>query len=186
MRIGVIAEATSDVEILYQLTCKLIDENTFSFKKFVGRGCGKLRTKCTAWATNLITKGCSYLVVIHDLDDNDESDLRRELTGAVAGIPYKAHLILIPVREIEAWLLTDANALQKVFGFAKSPKLPGQPENIPDPKAKLAEVVWKSGRKHYVNTIHNKKIASAMSISKAKTCASFRPYPVFVSKHLKN
>ncbi len=73
MRIGIIAEEASDVEVLYELTCKLMNENMFSFKKFIGHGCGKLHRKCTAWAENLLLRGCSHLVVIHDLDNNDEA-----------------------------------------------------------------------------------------------------------------
>ena len=44
--IGVIAEEVNDVEVLYEMTCKIVSENSFSFKLFVGHGCGKLRRKC--------------------------------------------------------------------------------------------------------------------------------------------
>ncbi len=186
MKIGVIAEEKNDVEVLYELTCKLIDKNAFSFKQFIGHGCGKLRRKCTQWAKNLLQRGCSYLVVIHDLDKYGEDTLRQELTKSVKDIHYNAHLILIPVREIEAWLLTDANALRKVFGLTKAPKLPGKPESLIDPKKQLEELIWKSDKKRYINTIHNQKIAAAMSIEKAKMCKSFCPYPTFVSEHLNN
>lgn len=186
MKIGIIAEEKNDVEVLYELTCKLIDENAFSFKQFIGHGCGKIQGKCTKWAENLLRRGCSCLVVIHDLDVNGKKKLHKKLTELVTHIPYTAHLILIPVREIEAWLLTDANALQEVFGLTKAPKLPGQPESIVDPKKELSEIVWKSGKKRYLNTIHNQKIAAAMSIEKAKMCKSFCPYPTFISEHLNN
>jgi len=186
MKIGVIAENKSDVDVLYELTCKLINENTFSFKKFVGQGCGKLRRKCAKWAEHLFKQGCSYLVIVHDLDRHNESELRRKLAGAVINTNYDAHLILIPTREIEAWLLTDANALQEVFKLSKVPKLPGQPESLIDPKKELEDLIRKSEKKVYVNTAHNKKIAAAMSIEKAKMCKSFCPYPTFVSEHLDN
>lgn len=186
MKIGVIAEETNDVDVLYYLTCKLIDEKSFSFKRFVGHGCGKLRRKCSAWADNLISRGCSHLVVLHDLDDYKQDALYKELSDSITHAPCSASLILIPVREMEAWLLTDPRALKKVFSLHKQPKLPGNPESILDPKKKLTEIIWKCGMKRYINTIHNKKIAKAMSISKAKTCKSFRPYPAFVSKHLKS
>ena len=57
IRIGVIAEDTSDVEVLYELTAKLIEPNKFSFRRFVGKGCGKIKRKCGAWASALQTKG---------------------------------------------------------------------------------------------------------------------------------
>ncbi len=53
-KIGVIAEEQNDIDVLYQYTCKIIPENSFSFLRFVGHGCGKLRKKCRAWAENLL------------------------------------------------------------------------------------------------------------------------------------
>jgi hypothetical protein len=53
IKIGVIAEESNDVEVLYEYTGKLIPANTFSFAQFVGHGCGKLRRKCRAWAGEL-------------------------------------------------------------------------------------------------------------------------------------
>jgi hypothetical protein len=185
MRIGVIAEGTSDVEVLYELTSKLIDGGTFSFKKFVGHGCGKLRRKCTAWAENLIGRGCTHLVVLHDLDGNTEDKLRTELTDFVCGVGFNGFVILIPVREIEAWLLVDPVALYSVFGMSRAPNLPSKPEAIPHPKEKLRDIIWRSCKKYYVNKIHNKKIAAAIRVNKVKKlCRSFRPYPEFIKSHI--
>ena len=83
LKIGVIAEEKNDVEVLYELTCKIINEREFSFKQFVGHGCGKLRRKCGAWAVNLLRRGCTHLVVVHDLDKRNESELRAELDSAI-------------------------------------------------------------------------------------------------------
>ena len=186
MDIGVIAEETNDVDVLYNLTCKLIDESTFSFKKFVGHGCGKLRRKCSAWASNLLSRGCSYLIVIHDLDNNNLDALQHELSVAIAHTSFESSLILIPVREMESWLLTDPQALMSVFNLRKTPKLPSKPETIIDPKKELTQVVWATGKKQYINTIHNAKIAKALRLNMIKKCKSFRPFPEFVAKNLKN
>jgi len=67
IRIGIIAEEQNDVEVMYALTCKLTAENNFSFRKFVGYGCGKLRKKCRAWAENLVAGGCTHLVVLSEV-----------------------------------------------------------------------------------------------------------------------
>lgn len=181
MKIGVIAEQINDVEVLYELTCKLTPENSFSFKKFVGHGCGTLRRKCSAWARILAAKGCSHLVVLHDLDDRRETELRATLEGSLETILSESRVILIPVQEIEAWLLTDAKALKEVFNMRRIPKVPTNPEAVDSPKEKLADIVWREARRRYVNTIHNKKIAAAARVSKVKTCVSFRPYPRFIS-----
>ncbi len=183
MKIGVIVEEDNDLDVLYQLTKKLVNSSRFSFKrKFVAHGCGMLRKKCKAWAENLLQRGCKHLIVLHDLDTHSESTLRKELEQHIKSIGFKAYLILIPIREMEAWLLVDSSALQKAFSMRKLPKVPTTPELIIDPKRKLAEIVWKDTRKRYTNTVHNSKIAALIQISKLNSkCRSFRPYPVFIS-----
>lgn len=184
MKIGVIAEDKSDVEVLYEFTCKLISENSFSFRKFVGRGSGKFRSKCKPWAENLLRAGCQYLIVLHDLDHNDEDMLRNDLESLVRDICYKSFVVLIPKQEIEAWLLTDANALKSVFNLSRAPKLPSDPESVDKPKEWLASTIWTTGKKRYINTLHNRRIASACDLSEMKKCRSFEPFPEFVKAHL--
>ncbi|MCK4792189.1 MAG: DUF4276 family protein [Desulfobacteraceae bacterium] len=183
MIIGVIAEDNSDIDVLYELTCKLTKENTFSFKSFNGHGSGMIRRKCTAWAKNLFQRGCSHLVVLHDLDEYKENELRLKLRACVHNVNFKGYVILIPVHELEAWLLADAKSLKEVFHMVKLPKLPRNPEAVKRPKEKLRDIIWKATNKYYVNTIHNKKIAAACRISKVKNCKSFCPYPKFITLH---
>ena len=113
LKIGVIAEEQNDVDVLYELTCKLIPEGEADFSKFIGHGCGKLRRKCEAWSRNLISRGCSHLVLMHDLDSNDEERLRKVLEKIIVDIGFTGYLIIIPIFEIEAWLLFDMLALKE-------------------------------------------------------------------------
>jgi len=184
--IGVIAEEQNDIDVLYQLTCKLTLESNFSFSRFVGHGCGALRRKCRAWSHNLIQRGCNHLVVIHDLDNNDEDSLREELEKSVRGIAFTGYIILIPTYEIEAWLLSDPLALKQTFNMKKLPNTPKHPETIRNPKEYLRDIVWKYCQKHYINTIHNKRIATATRIDKLSVCCSFSPYPDFINCHINN
>lgn len=183
MRIGVIAEELNDVEVLYEFTAKLIRRNSFSFSRFVGHGCGTLRRKCGAWATNLLTRGCAYLVVIHDLDDRKEKELRSVLESQIQDLDFKRTVVLIPIEEIEAWLLADSNALRSVFRMRTAPAVPRNPETITNPKEHLAGLVSRNSKTRYVNTIHNRKIAAAIQIELVKDrCPSFARYPQFLTK----
>ena len=180
MDIGVISEDRSDIDVLYELTCKLVKENECSFKMFSGTGCGKLRRKCTAWAQNLLRRGCSYLIIIHDLDQNNQQTLYQELRDLIHHVKFKCYVILIPIREIEAWLLSDPDAIQKTFNLSKKPKIPKKPELVQRPKEKLRDLVWSYGRKRYLNTIHNSRIAANLKLRNLKICKSFSPYPTFI------
>ena len=180
LKIGVIAEEKNDVEVLYELTCKIINEREFSFKQFVGHGCGKLRRKCGAWAVNLLRRGCTHLVVVHDLDKRNESELRAELDSAIKDTEFTRSLVLIPIEEIEAWLLADAKALKNTFKMRKQPKVPAKPETVADPKEHLADLVARHSKTKFLNTVHNKKIANAVGLSALKRCPSFAAYPPFI------
>lgn len=186
VKIGVIAEEQSDIDVLYELTCKLTLESNFSFSKFIGHGCGKLRKKCRAWSQVLIRRGCSHLVVIHDLDNNDEDCLRQKLEDNVHDITFTGHIILIPVYEIEAWLLSDPLALKQIFSMNKLPNISKHPETIRNPKQYLRDIVWKYCKKYYLNTVHNKKIARETRIEKLSACLSFSPYSEFLDCHVNN
>ena len=185
LNVGVIAEEQNDIDVLYEITCKLILEKEFSFSKFAAHGCGKLRKKCKPWSQNLIKRGCKLIVIMHDLDDNDVSDLRNELEKSVGGIGT-VHLILIPIHEIEAWLLSDPVAIKQTFHMKKLPRVPLHPETILKPKEHLRDIVWKYCKKHYINTIHNKTIANQTNLDKLSVCPSFLPYPKFIEANFQN
>jgi hypothetical protein len=183
LMIGVIAEERNDVDVLYELTSKLIPESSFSFKQFIGHGCGTLRRKCCAWADNLRQRGCLFLVVIHDLDKRDESELRTSLEREIEGRGFQQTVVLIPIEEIEAWLLCDPNAIRTVFRMQKLPTVPSQPEQVSNPKEFLSELVSKNSKSHYLNTVHNQKIAAELALDLLRgRCPSFLRYPKFLSK----
>ncbi len=160
MSIGLIAEDDSDVAVMKEITLKILKPQLIGFKKFVGDGCGKVRRKCGAWAQLLVRQGCRWIAVVHDLDTHDEAALRNRLSIAIAGANAEATVVVIPKREIEAWLLYDGKAIASAFRETKLPKLPKNPEVLEDPKKHLRDLIWATYRKDYVNTIHNLRIPS--------------------------
>jgi hypothetical protein len=176
---GIIAEDDSDVAVLREITLSLLRPKTIGFSRFVGDGCGKLRRKCGAWARNLVRQGCPWIVVVHDLDLNNERELRAQLEQAIAPARAKASVVLIPRREIEAWLLYDSAAIASAFREHRRPKLPGNPEALSDPKKHLRDLVWKKYHKEYLNTVHNPQIARHIDIPLLSRSGSFAPHLAF-------
>lgn len=182
MKIGIIAEDDSDVAVIRELTLKLLGNRHIKFKRFIGHGCGKLRRKCRAWAKHLVEQGCLWLAVVHDLDLNDEQQLREQLTNAIAEVRARATVVLIPRQEIEAWLLFDANAIATAFNERRRLRLPGNPEALLNPKRCLRELIWRSYRKDYLSTIHNELIAKHIDVLQLRRSGSFSRHPIFVNE----
>ena len=182
MKIGVIAEDDSDVMVIKELTLSLMKPRKIRFKRFVGGGCGKLRRKCRAWAENLVRQGCPWIIVAHDLDTCNEKELRAELSNAIADCRAEATVVLIPCREIEAWLLYDAEAIARAFNERQRPRLPHNPELLAEPKEFLGELVHREYDKEYLNTRHNELIAKNVDVARLRKSKSFAPHPPFVAQ----
>jgi hypothetical protein len=176
MNIGIIAEDESDVAVVKELTMSLLGQYCVGFKHFVGEGCGKLRRKCGAWARVLVRKGCSRIVVVHDLDDNIEETLRAEIAAEIAPARADGSVVLIPRREIEAWLLYDAGAIAAAFKETRYPPLPGRPESLQDPKKSLRDLIWRRYKKEYLYTVHNSRIAEHVNTTLLRESGSFAPH----------
>jgi hypothetical protein len=179
--IGVIAEDNSDIDVIYQIFSKYMNENEFKIKKFIGNGCGKLKSKCDAWTDNLFKSGCQHVFIFHDQDRECKIKLRKKLEKKVCPKKYSDTLIVIPVEELESWLLADENAIKNVFNLNAIPKKIQDCENIASPKEHLRDLVWRTGKKRYLNTIHNKMLAKEISLINLRRCSSYSLFDEFVS-----
>jgi hypothetical protein len=177
IKIGIIAEDKSDVDVIKEILAKYLPLSSFSVKHFVGQGCGKLKSKCQAWAVNLEKAGCEHIMVFHDLDRNDEANLRRELNEKLSAPETPPALIIIPTEELEAWLLTDIEALRKTFSISAREKIKALPhaETIKSPKEYLQKLVRQTFKKIYMNTLHNKTIAANIRLQQLQSCKSYEP-----------
>lgn len=183
--VGFIVEDKSDLDIVNELTKKAA-KKPFTVRYFSGRGCGRLRSQCSVWANNLRLQGCNRLIVLHDLDNENLSDLEKTLKGALGASPISPTILVIPVREIEAWLLADEAALSKTFQMKKPAKAVPNPETIVDPKAQLRKVIKAHSKNgiDYLSTVHGVKLAANCSLARLRRCASFAPLEAFAKKYL--
>ena len=186
-KIGIIAEDESDFISIKTLICRIANNYRLSTEKFIGKGCGKIKRKCNSWATTLKTKGCTVLFVVHDLDSNDLKTLQKEIRSSLEPCPIIKNLIVIPVQELEAWLLSDPEGIKKSLKLNKPPKIKSNTEMIDSPKEYLGNAIFKASNyeKPYINTKHNKIISEAVSINIIRNkCKSFIPFYDFIKTNL--
>jgi hypothetical protein len=186
--IGVIAEDDSDVEIVDELIKKILPQKRYSIKSFVGHGCGKVRGKCFQWANVLKTKGCSKLILLHDLDEHNFTSLNNQLCTALKNCSIPKHIVIIPIKEVEAWLLCDNQAIKRAMKLRENVPPVANPQAILDPKKKLGEIIYlRSGKtKRYLNSAHNRKIAAELNLASVrKCCTSYLPLERFVLENIK-
>lgn len=186
--VGIIAEDDSDVDSIKTLIHRISGNDLIGTKHFVGKGCGKINRKSNLWASNLKEKGCSLLILVHDLDNNDLKELEKKILSAIKPCPFDKYLICIPIQELEAWLLSDPDAIKSVFNLKKTPKITGFPYDINNPKEFLRNIIKKTSNNEiiYLNTKHNSKISQAISIDKVKEKnPSFITFYKFVVDNMK-
>ncbi|EOZ5125428.1 TPA: DUF4276 family protein [Pseudomonas aeruginosa] len=183
-KIGVIAEDNSDVDVIKEILSKYLKKEAFSITHFVGKGCGKLKSKCAAWVDQLEKKGCKHIFLFHDLDRNKEENLKRELTKKLENCSFPSTLIIIPREELEAWLLADTEAIRRVFAIQKKIKPFADIEQVKSPKEHLERLVRQQSEKKYLNTIHNKKIASEIDVSLLENYPSYQPFHNYVTTRI--
>ena len=182
-KVGLIAEDLSDVEVL-KLLVKKLTTKSISFAHFVGKGCGPLKRKTPGWCKNLKLKGCTKIVLVHDLDRNHALDLRAKLESILNSSTDVKSIVVIPVEELEAWLLSDSSAISSALSISKPIKTIHHPETISSPKEFIRDTVWNSSnhKKQYVNSVHNKLIANIIDVKLIdRKCPSFKGFAKFFS-----
>ena len=182
-RIGLVGEAKSDTDSFQIIINKIAGRNNLSFIKKSSNGGGILMRKLAGYANQLHDRGCDLLIVTHDLDEENYKDLNIKLESRVKGSNFKNFYICIPIRELEAWFLSDPKAIAAEFGLKRIPNIGNFPENIMNPKEKLADVVhrFSDRRRTYINSVHNVKLAKRLSIKEvAAKCVAFRNFNKFI------
>jgi hypothetical protein len=175
-----LAEDDSDIQVVKQLINK-INPSKFGFSQFKTDGCGRLRNKCDKYVAALFDKGSDMVFVFHDADTDDNDRLRilrRALSEKVlAAKPRGRACIIIPIQEIEAWLLADEEAINSSFSKL-TVKPVSNPEQVKSPKEFIERLSRGANSKpRYSNTTHNNKIAAKLNLRKVyEKCPSYRPF----------
>jgi hypothetical protein len=172
---GLIAEDDSDVEMLTVLIRRLAYNSSLPVNKKGYAGCGQMLRKGAARLRLLADLGCTRFVVCYDADGPSGTARQQELTDQVltpSGLPRRDCLALVPVQEIESWILADVDRAVPHAISSWRPDPIASPERIPSPKEELMRMSRDSRRRpRYAYTTHNGQVAKYLDLVRvSKKC----------------
>lgn len=181
---GVIGEDSSDVATLKVLIKRLAKNEALSVKTKGYSGCAEMLRKGAkqfqVWADLSVTK----FIICYDADRDTASKRFYEAMGKVLDKTSAKgdFCIVVPVQELEAWILSDMAALANIFSGWNPTTVFASPENIADPKEQLEKLSrMQNNRPRYNHATHNERVAKFLDLTAvASKCASFIPLQDFV------
>jgi hypothetical protein len=185
LRVGIIAEDASDVDVVTVFLKKLA-KKSFSVTPRLAHGSGKLRSHSRSWAASLKTSGCNRLILVHDSDNNSPTAIRAALRSALGVSPIAAYVFVIPVEEIEAWLLADERSINTLFALKPPLKEVKNTEAIANPKEYLGRIIRSRSKKRrdYLPSVDNVKLAAKVTVKSLSKCRSFDDLAAFANAYL--
>jgi hypothetical protein len=143
---GVLGEDKSDVATLKVLIQRLAADENVSIKTKGYNGCGERLTKGAKQLKLFAKLGCNRFIVCYDADNEESNNRYQEVvkriikkSGLTGLKPDEKICIVIPVQEIEAWILADIQAVTHIFQNWH-PKPIIHPESIDSPKEYLEKL----------------------------------------------
>jgi len=183
---GVIGEDQSDVETLKVLIKRLANNEKLPVYTKGYAGCGEMLRKGAAQFKVFASKGAVRFVVCYDADRSKPAERELEARQKVwnralaDGISGEC-CIVVPVQELEAWILADLSSVSKVIS-SWTPKDVGSPELINNPKEHMERLSRSHQKPKYIHAVHNPRIAHHLNLEKvADKCSSFVPLVRFVT-----
>lgn len=181
---AVLAEDRSDVDSLVVLIKRISGMNNATVQRKGFSGCGELCRKAWSHIQEFADKGATHFIVCHDSDGNDPVEIKKKVLenlGARIIVP-KNCCIVVPVQELEAWIIADEEAIHKAIPSLVI-KPVARPETLTSPKEWLVNESRRGrSRPLYVPTIHNVKVAEHLDLKKVeRKCPSFCALVAFVS-----
>ena len=183
---GILGEDNSDVAMLKVLVRRLANDKSLPVK---GKGYGGAGEMLRKGAKQLdlfkALYSCERFIVCHDADGPDPGPkkiLVDERIVKPSGVA-NACCILVPVQELEAWILADIECAINIF-TSWQPAPIQNPEKIVSPKEYLEKLSRDSKqRPRYSHAVHNEKMAKHLDLDKVQNkCPAFSELVEFVRR----
>lgn len=190
---AILGEDKSDVETINVIIRRLTQNEKLPIKQKGYCGCAELLNKGAKQIKAFYDLGCRRFVVCYDSDRCCPVQRKRLIVDKIIN-PAKnmgvdgIFCALVPIQELESWILADIGAVQKIItGWSPSKDIPS-PESINDPKEYLERLSKDAGKRpRYSHATHNPRVAKYIDLGKVESkCPSFVPLIRFVNKSDEN
>src|SRR5487761_1360337 len=181
---GILGEDDSDVKTLKTIVKRIAGKSSSVSGKGYD-GCAEMLRKgardiLAMWRARKARK----FIVCHDADHTEPNEVRANVWQRSVEPSQLDHVccIVIPVQEIEAWILADLDAVRQVIRKFPAKKPIPSPESVDDPKDRLERMSEdERGKRLYEHTRHNEKVAAHLDLALVRNkCPSYAPFEDFV------
>jgi energy-coupling factor transporter ATP-binding protein EcfA2 len=178
------ATSASQLDTLKVLIRRIHDDQSLRVLAKDYSGCGEILKRGANQLQSFANQGCTKFIVCHDADGPDPLRKHREIESRVVRPSgCEQCCIVIPVHEIEAWILADIdNVAKHVSKYWNPPAFEGNPEGVEKPQ-KVLENMSRNSKKmpRYSHTSDNEVVARHLDLARVRSrCPSFRPFIDFV------
>ncbi len=183
-RYAVLGEDRSDAETLRVLIRRIAGNERLTVKPKGYDGCGQLLRKGARDLDEFLSQGYDRFVVAYDADRDDPAACLAEALSRVverSRAASSACCVVVPVEELEAWLLADVAAVTQKWPSWRPDPI-ANPERVRDPKEHLEKLSRDSQqRPRYSHAVDNPSLAGLIDLKIVeKKCPSFRVLAEFV------
>lgn len=187
-RYAVLGEDRSDAEVIQILIRRIAGNDKLSVHPKGYDGCGQLLRKGARDLDEFLSQGYERFVIAYDADSDDpvaRHERARAEILARSRVPSHACCIVVPVQELEAWLLADIAAVRGKWPNWRPDPI-ANPEQIEDPKEHLERLSRDAQRRpRYSHRVDNPILARLVDLTAVeRKCPSFRVLAMFVRDNL--
>lgn len=175
---GIIGEDKSDVATLKVFLKRLLNDNTVTIRTKGYSGCAQMLCKGASQVDLFSKLGVKIFIICYDADSDNPKDRYAEVVNKIIEMSAqrKTFCVLIPVQELEAWILADIPSVSNVFTGWRPHEI-NNPENIHNPKEYLEKLSRTANKKpRYNHAMHNEMVAKYLDLDIVhRKCPSFKP-----------
>ena len=180
---GLLCEDRSDLNTL-QVLIRRLTRGNMPIKGKGFSGSGELYRKGPQYIALLADLGVTNFLVCQDSDGQDPRAIEERIHSRIlkqCGF-RETSLALVPVEEMEAWILADLPAVTNVISAWRPTKAIANPSAVSSPKEELIRLSRdERKRDRYFPPMHNEKVANFLDLELvADKCNSFATMRDFV------